>query len=348
MNKVIVLDTRQGGDWSLDLLFAGLVQCLGANRVFDAPVKEKHRQGKIILTGDHEKDWGAERKSLGYTPSNNLVSGNSEMYQALKRGEISHIFLDERDESYQLYRSMQLHLFDVKVVVVAGHDRFWNESVEKLRTLYGRKLQMVFADNLLPNIYHTADPLVKPHTWAANFDHLAPSGLGELRKNKVYDLCFMGYNSHGSRDRYLTHIKQKWGHLNNHIVLETQANTFNAFVPKSEYFKKIAQSRVCLNFRGAAVNGKALRFLEIPYVGSCMLAEKTDWVLEEQWTEGAELEYFRDIDELDMKIEFLLYNPVFRENIAQRGHEYLLRRHTTWHRTQEMLEALDGQARAVR
>lgn len=344
--KVILLDVRTGSDWSLDLLFSGLVYTLGASNVYDLPVHEKHRQGIVGLTGNHERDWGNERKSLGYTPYYPYLprGGISEMYHLAKKGEISYIFVDERDESCMLYRNLQLHMFDIPVVVVSGHDRFWNDSVEKVKALYGKRFHSMFADNMLPEIYK--HDRVYPYRWSANFDHLWDAKRdSELLKEKAYDICFMGYNSHGSRARYVDHIAKRWGHLNNHIVLETQANTFNAFVPKREYFRKIAQSKIAINFRGAAVNGKAMRFLEIPYVGSCMLSEKTGWILEDDWEDWKQLVYFRNESDLDHAVDTLLGDADLRERIASAGKRNLFDNHLASIRAKEIIGVLNANPR---
>src|SRR2546430_2445180 len=105
MKKFLVIDGRPGGDWSLDLLFAGLVRRFGPSGVVDYPAQLKHRAGVPVFTGDPETDWGAERRSLCHTSDNHLILPRAlgEIQQMLKCDEIECIFVDERDESYEFY-----------------------------------------------------------------------------------------------------------------------------------------------------------------------------------------------------------------------------------------------------
>lgn len=340
--KTLLIDARYGGDWSLDLLFAGLVRRFGPSHVIDFPAHYKHRE-PLIYTGDSEKDWGLERRTLGYTSENNLVQSPSEneIFEFLQRGEIDRIFLDERDESYEMYIKLRAHFFNVPVVVVAGHDRFWNNSPQKIVDRFGPQLEAMFIDNWRPEYSCIRNAHI--YNWSINFDHYwDPSKRSELLKNKVYDISFMGYNSHQDRAMIADHILSKWGHLKNNIMLERQPNTMRSFVQKKDYFETIAQSKICLNLRGAAENGKTLRFYEIPYVGSCMLTQDTDAAQVYPFQHGTHCAYFKTLDQLDGYIDILVSDENRREFIAMSGHDWAMTRHTVDARINQMYTVLRG------
>lgn len=340
MKKTLLIDPRSGGDWSLDLLFAGLVKRFGPEGVIDYPYHHKHRE-PIVFNGDPEHDWGVERRTLGWTPRNDEVKYYDRMsiYWEVQQGNIERVFLDERLESYQLYLNFPFRFYKIPVVVVAGHDRFMND-IPTLRKWYGENLEHIFLDNWRPE--YDGEPGVSLFNWSVNFDHYWP--VKNRRQEKVYDISFMGYNSHPDRAMFVDHILKRWGHLNNHIFLEREPNTMRGFIQKGQYFDIMAKSKICLNLRGAAENGKTLRFYEIPYVGSCMLTQDSGAIQMHPFVGGEHCMYFRDEAELDDSIDFLLNHDgvIYREEIAQRGHDHLMKHHTIDARTKQMYEVLGG------
>lgn len=340
-SKIVLIDTRSGGDWSLDLVFAGLVRRFGPDRVIDYPPKEKHREGNIVFTGDAEADWGRERRSFGYTPYNQDISRHTqaEVATMVKRGEVGLIVTDERNESFEQYLRISAQFFDIPVVVIAGHDRFWNVSPSHVKdNMYGRKMPIMFLDNWTPE-YDSLD-FARVTNLSTNFDHFWERPKDAFKK---YDISFMGYNSHPARKVVIDHIRDRWKDLNMRIIFETRPDTMSAFVPRFEYFEDILRSRICLNVRGAAQDGRALRFYEIPYVGSFMLSQVTNANQLHPFIEGEHCSYFDSLDEMDKKIEFYLNDEEKREKIAKRGHEHLMRFHTVDARMDYIFEVLSGQ-----
>lgn len=327
----------------MDAVFAGLVDRHGPKNVIDWPPKDKHREGVPTLTGDAEKDYGAERRSLCYTPHCLQLPKltQAEVRGLMAAGEIERIFVDERAETFEEYVRLGAHIFDIPVVVVAGHDRFWGDLVQ-LNMGYGKKLEARFLDNWrdeyegLPNTF--------PMSYATNFDHLWDvSKRKELLADKQYDVCFMGYNSNPVRGYIIDHLKSKYGGLQNYLFVERQANSMGSFVRKSEYFRIMAQSRVCINLAGAAECGKALRFYEIPYVGSCMLSQKFNGKQVHPFVDGQHCFYFNSLPELDNLIETMLLSDTIRERIAAAGHEHAMKFHTARARVDYIYGCLNGQ-----
>ena len=342
MKKTLFIDARKGGDFTLDAVWAGLVDRHGYENMIDWPPSRKHREGIPRLAGSTEEDYGAERRSLGYTPDwwRLHVYDVSQINEFIKSGQIERIFIDEREESYVLYLQLVARYYNVPVVVIAGHDRFWNTSPQKLREYYGKNLEKVFLDNWRPE--YDSLPDVLPMSYATNFDHLWDvSERDALLKDKMYDVCFMGYNSHGDRGKIVDHLLEKYGEKGNCLFVERRPDTMECFLPKREYFKKMAQSRICVNLQGAAECGKALRFYEIPYVGSYMLSQKDRANQVHPYENGKHCNYFSCLTELDEFIHLALSDEFIREKIARAGHEHAMKYHTARARVDYMYENLD-------
>lgn len=317
--KEIVIDLRDGGDWSLDLCFAGLRQNLGADNVWDIPWKKKHREWAGVVQGLIEPDWGLERRTLGYTPQDDDRIGN---WIQVDPSQVKRIWLDERMESFNEYRRKGFYDAKVPVVVVAGHDRFWNQSPQFVANLYGERLQAMLLDNWYPE--YARLPFRVGHVrWSCNFDHYWTRP--KEPRPKEYDICFVGYNSHPDRARFISHIERNWDHLNNFIQLERRPDTVDSFLSKEMLFSVMQRSRICLNLRGAADRGKTLRAYEIPYVGSFMLSQRIDDPgLMQDFREDVECAYFDDEDSLDANIANYLEDETNRELVAKSGHEHTI------------------------
>ena len=347
----VIIDLRDGGDWSLDLCFAGLVQNLGYENVFDIPYKDKHREWHDVLEGRRLSDWGLERRTLGFTDlvpddrSSHIPGDDVVTIDLLKKqGVINRVWLDERMESFQKYREFGLDRTDAKVIVVAGHDRFWNQSPQFVASLYGRKLEAMLLDNWRPE-YANLPFKVGNIRWSTNFGHYW--NRPEIAPEKHIDICFVGYNSHPDRARFIDHIERKWGHLRNHIYLERRPDTFEEFLPKKTLFSIMQSSKICLNLRGAADRGKTLRAYEIPFVGSHMLSQRIDDPgMSDDFVDNWHCSYFNDEDELDAMIDYLLdeshAGAQRREEMARRGHRRALDEISVGARWADVLGWLDG------
>ncbi len=351
--NALFIDARVGGDFTLDAVWAGLIDRFGFSHVFDyGPCQEKHRLGVPSVTGDAERDYGAERKSLCYVQGCTGLPRytRDDINGLIKGGLISIIFIDEREESYRLYLETVARWYAIPVVVIAGHDRFWNinpdQPLDILKSYYGKNLEALFIDNWREQ-YDKLDH-VFPMSYATNFDHLwEVERRQEFLKNKVYDVCFMGYNSHGDRARFVEHLIKKYENNTNCVFVEKRPDIMDTFIRKNEYFKKMAQSRICVNLRGAAECGKALRFYEIPYVGSYMLSQRDTArqvhpFLERVGKNLGHCNYFNTEVDLDRKIYGMLQLPDIREMIARNGHEHAMKFHTARARVDYMFGCING------
>lgn len=337
-NKKYIIISREGGDFSMDLIFAGLVRKFGKENVIDYPPRDKHRQGKPKLIGDHEKDYGVERRSLCYVDGCEDLKKwtRQEVLKELFSNNVECIFLDETNESYSHYKELMVVPNKAMDVVIAGHDNL-RTSIDTLRERFSGNKTRFFIDDWQKE-YEKYD---RTHliNLSCNFDHLWDvSKREELLKNKIYDICFIGYNSNPARKLIIDHVKNKWGHLNNCLIFEERPNMFDKFVRHDTMFKLMAQSKICLNLPGASTSRRALRYYEIPYVGSYMLNMKTPTVY---------LHPYKDIDfdspeSFDKMVEFALNNPDLREKKSKQMHDEHMKYNTVDARINYIIEVLNG------
>lgn len=288
-----------------------------------------------MLEGRRASDWGLERRTLGFVEGMEddrraVVPNGTELVTLdilKRRGEIGRVWLDERMESFQKYRELGLDRTDVRVVVVAGHDRFWNHSPEFVAALYGERLEAMLLDNWYPR-YADLPFKARRIGWSCNFDHywIRP----EVPPEKDIDVSFIGYNSHPDRARYIDFIRRTFPDLRLRLVLETEPDSFGGFVPKDQYFDIIQRSRIALNLRGAADRGKTMRSYEIPYVGSFMLSQGIeDPGIYDDFRNLEHCVYFNSEVQLERQIRWFLgigsgesslIGEQYRETIAAQGH----------------------------
>ena len=331
----IVIDLRDGGDWSLDLCFAGLRKNLGVENVYDIPWKKKHREWAGVVQGYTHSNWGLERRTLGYLPTDDT----RRVDRKFDPSQHTRVWLDERMESFQKYRELGLYEAKVPVVVVAGHDRFWNQSPQFVASLYGERLQAMLLDNWYPE-YVNLPFRTRRIGWSCNFDHYWTRPTVPPKKD--IDIFFVGYNSHPDRARYIDHVIKTFPNLNNHIYLETRPDCFEEFIPKERLFNLMLRSKICLNLRGAADRGKTLRAYEIPYVGSFMLSQEIeDPGMRQDFMMAYHCDYFCNPDALTKSVEYYLSHDEMREHIASVGHAHAVNDLSVESRWRDVLRWLD-------
>lgn len=342
----VLIDLRDGGDWSLDLCYAGLVK--NRQLVLDVPFKEKHREWHDVLEGKRPTDWGLERRTLGFVsdgwddrPSNPPGTELVGLEIMKRQNQISRVWLDERMESFQRYRELGLDKTDARVVVVAGHDRFWNHSPEFVAGLYGNRFEAMLLDNWYER-YGRLPFKARRIGWSCNFDHYWDRP--KVAPQKDIDISFIGYNSHPDRARYVDFIRSEFPSLTLHLQLEREPDSFSNFVTKREYFDIIQRSRIALNLRGAADRGKTMRAYEIPYVGSFMLSQAIeDPGMTEDFVSGEHCRYFFDEFSLRSEVEQALFDFPWRARwIAAQGHQRAVNDLSVKQRWSDVLQWLGG------
>ncbi|MHB8407882.1 MAG: glycosyltransferase family protein [Acidiferrobacterales bacterium] len=322
MKKILMLDPKLTGEWASDLFFAGLVKRFGQENVLDYPMHMKYRK-LPVRTGNDHLDWDAQRGMAGFIPDCKVASpSRPQLIQMMQRGEIGAIFVEEHARCHELYKEVSAGFFNIPVIVATASDDF-DTPLATLKQWYGKNLRAIFTQNWLPEF--DGNPLVHVFNYSVNFDYMWDVSKREsLLKDKIYDISFSG-NGVGipERPRFVEHIRRKWGHLKLNLNCAMERGYFGQF--RDEYFETMARSKICLNLPGASRSRHTLRFYEIPYVGSCMLSYDAGFKQLFPLLDGTHCMYFKDENELDMSIEFLLNYPEYRERYAKQGHDFVMK-----------------------
>jgi hypothetical protein len=101
-----------------------------------------------------------------------------------------------------------------------------------------------------------------------------------------------------------------------------------------EYMDTLARSRVGISVRGLGYD--TMRYWEIPYAGTALLAETPRTVIPGNFRDGEEA-LFAPVDALAARVETALARA---DELAARGRGALLARHTSVHRAQAILDRL--------
>lgn len=334
--KYLILDVKHGGDWHLDLLFAGLVKVVGHENVIDFPHKVKHREWDASKIG---QDYYLERRTFGYTEYNSLIKSDLNYIKELaKKGELICI-TDERDDNFDFMKRLKI---SCPTVILAGHDRFWNDKGPYgVQQMYGDNFLWMFIDQHLNTNVINASHI----NLSTNFDHQWNRPVDKPKKE--FDICFFGYVSHPTRKVFIDAIRNHpvFGKLNNKIILEEESNTAQQFLTKEYYLNVMLRSKICLNLRGGSDRGHTMRFYEIPYVGSFMLSNKPEYKQLYPYIHGEHCLYFDDINTLYSSLAFALRNEKQREEMALAGHKFTLENQTCENRARYVLDTIANSKR---
>ena len=146
----------------------------------------------------------------------------------------------------------------------------------------------------------------------------------KLNKNKKFPISFIG-NYDLERETYLKDLREinnlfifgvNWKRKCKNMRLQPRF-----FEPKinSEFCETVQASIVNLNIlRQQNKNSQNMRTFEIPACGGFVLHEFSEEVAE-MFEEGRNIEFFRDVNEMNEKIEFYLKNPEKAEIVGENG-----------------------------
>jgi hypothetical protein len=149
---------------------------------------------------------------------------------------------------------------------------------------------------------------------------------------KTLDLCFVGHLFQGERTDLLRLIQRRF------------PNTFVGQRFFDDMAKTYSSSRVVFN--RSIRNDINMRVFEAVACGSLLLTnDLTENGQSELFRDGVHLAAYRGPEDLLDKIDFYLRRDALREQIAARGREEALARHTYRHRMESVLRAADSAAK---
>jgi len=220
---------------------------------------------------------------------------NEEAFQLLKSKPI---YCYNPDDPYNYITSNK----NIRTLI-SEYDGYFTYSREVLKTLQKKETT---------EIYHV--PL------ASDFSVFKK----KLSQTKKYPISFIG-NFDPERETYLKEIREinnlfifgvNWKRKCKNVELRPRF-----FEPKvnNKFCQTVQASIVNLNIlRQQNKNSQNMRTFEIPACGGFVLHEFSEEV-EEMFQEGRNIEFFRDVNEMNEKIEFYLQNPEKAALIGENG-----------------------------
>ncbi len=145
-----------------------------------------------------------------------------------------------------------------------------------------------------------------------------------IDRKKIYDISFVG-NMYGHRKDYIFYLQKKYSHLRyffGNAYQKDQNEIYNS-------------SKIVLNFPN--VEELNFRVFEALGSGSFLLNEKSEETME-LFEDGADLVFFKDKEELTVKIDYYLEHEEERQQIAKKGYMKVSQFHTLDSRIKNMLK----------
>jgi spore maturation protein CgeB len=245
------------------------------------------------------------------------------------------IFLDGEDDSFirPIYLNRKITLYfkrEYKRVMV--NIKYVNKAERLMQQLvqsyFGKDLTFSIRTHLLGRFSSLL--LVKPKE---NRIKPLPFGIIEeakpIVKPKVYDVAFIAtLNSKIRREVY-----NVLRHMKSHNIFTSAGG-----IRREAYLNLYSSSKIGVSARGVGFD--TYRYWEIPFCGALLLSEQPDIVIPDNFVDGESAFFFKSAKELPIIIEALLSYEERQRETARRGHELLLRKHTSVARVEYIMKCL--------
>ena len=114
----------------------------------------------------------------------------------------------------------------------------------------------------------------------------------------------------------------------------------NSPLTYDEHRKLLSESKISFSVRGAGLD--VYRYWEIPAHGACQIAVGERPVIPDDFADGVEIVRATTYREGAVAAQTLLKDPARLEEIAEKGHEALQKRHRSRHRAEFLLNRLEN------
>lgn len=111
-----------------------------------------------------------------------------------------------------------------------------------------------------------------------------------------------------------------------------------ATMSKASYNKEMSGSLIGVSAAGAGWD--TYRYWEVPYFGCMLFSQRLDIVIEHNFVEGEEAEFFSSIDELKVKLKSLVGDLDKVKRLAKYGEKKCMEKHLSIHRAKKVLEKI--------
>lgn len=306
-------------DYLQDVVYSGLVKCLGQDNIKVAPFNRSF----FLRSKIYPKNIGYNGHPISFVK--NLIGFDYDLV----------IVAACKVEPFEKY--LNLKLKDVPVVFIDGGDR---HEIGGDLDRYGRFDLFKSAQKRRPFDLIFKREILSGTNVESNV-HALPIGFNMDRLENVktdekkYDVSFWAVESDPIRTQALNLIKDKWDCESNGTTLN---QTFVKYARKGDfYLEELQRCKVVLNFRGGGWD--TLRYWEVPALGTFMISGKPGFLIPNNFVDDESIVYCQDdLSDLVEKIDYYLKNESERERIAKNSREHLLNYHTDKARAEYILE----------
>ena len=152
----------------------------------------------------------------------------------------------------------------------------------------------------------------------------------KIKRDRSYDLSFVGHNNNSERERYIKMLKE--------YLTKNKIKGFisTKIINKKRYTRIIKDSKLGLSTRGTGYD--TWRYWEIPCYGTALLAQRTPINIPNDFVDEESALFFKDFDELKQKFEKYVIKSNEWFEIARNGQKHFFKYHTPKKRAEYILK----------
>lgn len=194
--------------------------------------------------------------------------------------------------------------------------------------------QQFYNDIYFKREFYGGDKDILPITFG-----IIDKGNNDLCLQKKYLLSFIasGHNKEGLRCQMFRNLK-RWEDNFPIYSLDVERST-DGMIPYVKYKDILKSSEIGISIAG--VGQDTYRYWEVPYYGALLMSQRLDIKIQNGFTDMENVVFFDDINDFNSKLEFLMNNPKIMKDIAQKGHEHLMKYHTSKNRASYVISELE-------
>ncbi len=309
--KVLFIGSKSY-DYMQDIVYSGLVKVLGIRNVIEYRWNKKYH---LPL-----KQYP---KNLGYF-SNSIISSihiNKTTYDLV-------VLAATKPDSFKHYIQMASKIpKKTPVVWIDGGDRAeiggdlarLGEPMLLNKAQAIRDFDIIFKREMKLSMVY--DKNVVPLTFGFNLTRIPKN----LPKTKKYDVAFWAGESHPIRTKALNKLQHQFDCDTNGTTKGVDLENFSR--TGTFYLEELAACKINLSLRGGGFD--TLRYWEIPAVGSLLISEPADIIIENNFIDKKHAVFCDpSVDDLLNLCQYYLKNYSKREKIVKNGNQHLLKYHT--------------------
>lgn len=347
---MILFLTGNKPDLAPDLLFNGLVQLFGQDKIIDFPYLE-YRHKKVI-TG-HGRDYFCI--TTDKDAENRNIYNFEDIKQLLNKELFDICIVANRslDTYIRLTKNITKSL---RTVIVNGEDHSDHSLKNIFNSLSKHKIDMNNIDLILQRDYKyngNYNDNIVPYNFSLPINILPKF---DFKKDKEIDIFAQFPVTHRFRHKVIERLKKIKG-----IKTDIKANIGYGGLSIIDYFKSMNNSKISISITGAGWDTP--HYLEVPFMKSMLLAQhpmdamnpdmtKNPVVFIKNFLDKYSATFYNtnldntntndtNIDNIEELIRYYLENDKEREQITKRGYEHLKNCLTTKHAAEYMLKCID-------